>query len=111
MKELDKLENNLPKLEKIISENHSHLESTLFNESNSILFDSTPLGMTLMALFIVIGMVYFNLGRKSGKNVLLLTAVALFAFPFFVSETRYILLFGTLISIAPNIARYFKVDF
>ena len=75
--------------------------------------DTIMMGMTINGLmatffFSIIGMGYFSYGRKTDHTFVLICGVTLMGFPYFVSNTIYILLIGISVGLLPMLLRILR---
>ncbi len=72
---------------------------------NTLILGMTINGLMAAFFFSIIGMCYFSYGRKTEHTFVLICGVILMGFPYFVSNTIYILLIGISVGLLPMLPR------
>ena len=75
---------------------------------NTLILGMTINGLMAAFFFSIIGMCYFSYGRKADHTFVLICGVILMGFPYFVSNTIYILLIGITIGLLPMLLRILR---
>ncbi len=73
--------------------------------TNTLILGMTLNGLIAAFIFSIIGMCYFSYGRKTDHTSVLICGVILMGFPYFVSNTIYILLIGISVGLLPVLPR------
>ena len=75
---------------------------------NTLILGMTINGLMAAFFFSIIGMCYFSYGRKTEHTFVLICGVILMGFPYFVSNTIYILLIGISVGLLPMLPRILR---
>ena len=75
---------------------------------DTLIMGRTINGLMATFFFSIMGMVYFSYGSKTDHTVVLICGVILMGFPYFVSNTIYILLIGISVGLLPMLLRILR---